>query len=144
MATGSVSLDPRCRKRREISSFIPITRSIRTGDHAWLRPSLSSLLVFLYLHERRDRRRLSPVSRDFGEPDSNAQPAHPARPAAPGDVRGHPEPGPGRGARGLAIPGRPPRRGARGGAHGAGEVGPAVLCEACREPGVALAVFGRL
>src|SRR5512135_229666 len=34
---GSVEVDPMCRKRREISSFLLTDHGVQTADHAWLR-----------------------------------------------------------------------------------------------------------
>src|SRR5512135_1575661 len=34
---GSVEVDPMCRKRRKISSFLLTDHGVQTADHAWLR-----------------------------------------------------------------------------------------------------------
>src|SRR5512135_2115446 len=45
---GSVEVDPMCRKRRKISSFLLTDHGVQTADHAWLRASVA-LRPFLLL-----------------------------------------------------------------------------------------------
>src|SRR5512135_1838657 len=47
-AVGSVTVDPMCRKLREISNFSLSNRTIHISDHAWLRPRFGTLLTVLY------------------------------------------------------------------------------------------------
>src|SRR5512135_2139076 len=55
-AVGSVTVDPMCRKLREISNFSLSNRTIHISDHAWLR--LSYLVFMWILFPAKDPRRI--------------------------------------------------------------------------------------